>query len=510
MKDLKEYWSLKDYPPRPEQLRIINEINEAMDMGMENIIIEAGTGIGKSAIAITIANMVGSAYILTVTKQLQSQYTNDFKSMLFEMKGRNNYDCLKGGTCDNCSLDIHEKRCPECEYLTNLNVAQDCKTLLTNYHHIYFAGNYAGIYHTRDLLVLDEAHNFEKTIMNLISSTLNRDYIKSNQGIDIFETITNGGTLRSIENPEYWINILEKLIDILKSETPTIFIEKLARDRKISRYNELINHLKKDDWIIELPTKKDILEDKKHLNVEFKPLTIEDYSDSILHFGKTRLFLTGTLGDKDKFCEWIGIDPVKTTHFYVKSPFPLKNRPIICDYVGSMSNNAWKNKRSINKIKEIISTNHPKDKGVIHTSSNEQSWYIKNSLNMNNILVAQGEKRQDIINRFENIETPCILIGAGLKDGVDFKYEKCRFQIIFKMPYPKYSGQIACRSSYDPSWYQYQTIMPLMQAYGRGVRAMDDYCDTYILDSDFERLIHNNYNFFNEYFIEAIQPEGVI
>lgn len=509
MKDLMKYWSLKDYPPRPEQVRIINEINEAIELGIENIIIEAGTGIGKSAIATTIANMVGSTYILTVTKQLQSQYTRDFKSMLFEMKGRNNYFCLKGGTCDNCPLDIHEKRCPKCKYRKNLKIAQTCKTLLTNYHHLYFAGNYAGIYDERDLLVLDEAHNFEKTIMNLISSKLNRDYIKINQGIDIFETITKGGTLRSIENPEYWINILERLIDILKSKTPTNFLKKQERDRKISRYNELINHLKKDDWIIELPTKKDILEDKKHLKVEFKPLTIEDYSDSILRFGKTRLFLTGTLGDKDKFCEWIGINPYKTTHFYVKSPFPLKNRPIILDYVGSMSSNSWKNKVSINKIKEILS-HHPKDKGVIHTSSNEQAWYIKNTLKRSNVLVASGEDRQDIINRFENTKGSFILVGAGLKDGVDFKYDKCRFQIIFKIPYPKFSGQIARRTTYDASWYNYQTIMPLMQAYGRGIRAMDDYCTTYILDSDFERLLSNNYNFFNDYFLEAIQPEGEV
>ena len=47
------FWSLKQYPPRPEQKQIIDEIIEAIEMGFKNIILEAGTGTGKSAIATT-------------------------------------------------------------------------------------------------------------------------------------------------------------------------------------------------------------------------------------------------------------------------------------------------------------------------------------------------------------------------------------------------------------------------------------------------------------------------
>ena len=64
-----QYWSLKQHPPRPEQKKIINEVIEAIEMGFKNIIIEAGTGTGKSAIATTIARYVEDSYILTMTKQ---------------------------------------------------------------------------------------------------------------------------------------------------------------------------------------------------------------------------------------------------------------------------------------------------------------------------------------------------------------------------------------------------------------------------------------------------------
>ena len=47
--------------------------------------------------------------------------------------------------------------------------------------------------------------------------------------------------------------------------------------------------------------------------------------------------------------------------------------------------------------------------------------------------------------------------------------------------------------------------MPLMQAYGRGIRDMDDHCIMYVLDSDFDRLLNQYKYLFNEYFLEAIK-----
>ena len=87
--------------PREGQLEIIADIEEAISKGYKYIILEAGTGTGKSAIASTLARMYESAYILTMTKQLQKQYADEFDFPL--VKGRGNFDCLKDGfevTCD--------------------------------------------------------------------------------------------------------------------------------------------------------------------------------------------------------------------------------------------------------------------------------------------------------------------------------------------------------------------------------------------------------------------------
>ena len=521
--DFNNIWSLREYQPRPEQEKIINEIIEAIEMGFKNIIIEAGTGTGKSAIATTIANYVGDSYILTMTKQLQNQYLDDFDYMLAEIKGTANYSCnLRPVTCDDCmQLDANRGRHSNCKYKQAIEFAKSHPCVITNYDYLFYAGNYAEAFHPRKLLVLDEAHNLEKKIMHLIGKTLNRQMIFKHYGIDIFYPITNGGTLKSIDNVDYWVRTLHEL-ELRARSNAKIAVNRKNREayaKDTLKFQYLITQLEDEEakFIIELPSKKEILKDKQvngkfenGLKAEFKPLTISDYSNQLLHFGDIRLFMTGTLGNKDKFCQWIGIDPKETYYIFVKSPFPKTNRPIIKSYIGSMSgrkgrNPNWRNPTAIKKIQEIIKK-HKHEKGVIHTSSNQQAWFIKKMLNSKNIWVAQGPTREDTIKRFESSHKPIILVGAGLKDGVDFKGDKCRYQIMFKMPYPSLAGkQVNIRMHYDKSWYAYQTIMPLMQAYGRGIRDNEDHCVMYVLDSDFDKLLQQHKYLFNEYFLEAIQ-----
>ena len=548
-----ENWSLKKHLPRPGQEEIIDEIIYAIDEGYTNIILEAGTGIGKSAIATTIANYMETSYIITMTNQLQEQYLNDFEYMLSEIKGRGNYDCLIEGKCEPCSineeyaiqLDSYRKqkkinpkiekpkkpkKCKSCPYTQAVNTALANPVIITNYDYLYYAGNYAAVLPERDLLVLDETHNFEKKMMQLVTVTLNRKTILKDYEFDIFDGLYNGLTLKQMNGPLYWIGVCDKLINLTKiqelqyiEETygsrENILISDSFNDdklnyytRKLDQFNELRKQLKDNDLIIEIPTKKEIQQDdyRVGLKAEFKPLLVKEYSESLLRFGETRLFMTGTLGNKDKFCQWIGINPDETYYIYVKSPFPKENRPIIRDYVGNMKRGNWKNINGLYKIEELLDK-HSTEKGVIHVSSNQQAWWLKQELSCNHkILIASGKDRAKYIEQFEKSRKPAILIGAGIKDGVDFKGDKCRFQILYKMPFPSLAGkQVNIRKRYDLSWYMYQTIMPLMQAYGRGIRDMDDYCTTYVLDADFETLLSNYKYLFNEYFLEAIDGLSV-
>ena len=148
---------------------------------------------------------------------------------------------------------------------------------------------------------------------------------------------------------------------------------------------------------------------------------------------------------------------------------------------------------------------HSHEKGVIHTSSNEQAFWIMENLKDYPLVFVGGDNRNEVLKYFSESSKNLVLIGASIKDGVDFKGDLCRFQIIFKVPYPQLNEQVRYRMELDKSWYYYQAVMAIMQAYGRGIRDKDDYCVMYILDSDFRRLFSHNKIFFNEYFTEALK-----
>ena len=78
---------------RYNQITVLNQICDAFNSGYKYIILEAPTGFGKSPVAIAIAMTLGSSYVCTSTKDLQTQYSRDFP-YLKVAKGKNNFPCL--------------------------------------------------------------------------------------------------------------------------------------------------------------------------------------------------------------------------------------------------------------------------------------------------------------------------------------------------------------------------------------------------------------------------------
>ena len=86
-----------------------------------------------------------------------------------------------------------------------------------------------------------------------------------------------------------------------------------------------------------------------------------------------------------------------------------------------------------------------------------------------------------------------VLISPSMNEGVDLPGDLCRFQIIYKLPYPDLADkQIRLRANADEDWYNYKTALSLIQTYGRGMRFDDDYCMTYLIDSRIRDFILNS------------------
>jgi len=502
--------------PRKGQLEIISKIKNAIDEGYKFIILEAGTGTGKSVIAATLSKIYGPAYILTMTKQLQSQYANEFSYPL--VKGRSNFLCKSAdleASCDtgvcqttpksqkfSCEFGVSKKesgqtffafedsggfpyffKSPDkCNYWEQKADAVNSEITLMNYDYAFLELNYVRHFAKRNFMVLDEAHNIENKLMNRMEVNLLNQRLEK----DIKKTIPP--QMLNYEDPEDWIIFIEILYNACK-DINTKNLPKNRANRILStrfRLGELLNNLEdnSENWVV----------DPTHGGVSFKPLKIDTYAKNMLFkHAETCLLMSATVLNHRLFCKWLGIDYNEAYFLKVKSTFPASRRPVYIKPVGNMSQRSIKYTapKTIPILKKIIE-HHKIEKGLIHTHNYRCQKYIMNHLDNPRLIGHTPVNREMKLMQFEKINRPMVLVSPSMSEGVDLPYEKCQFQVIYKIPFP-YLGdkQINKRKHIDPKWYAYKTIITLIQAYGRGMRAEDDFCATYILDGNMNMLFNN-------------------
>ena len=527
--------------PRPHQLETISEIFDAINKGYNYIVLEAGTGTGKSAIAATLARIYEDAYILTITKQLQNQYLDDFKDYNFALvKGRKNFKCLtyanekidetcdygkcilEAYSCDNrvTMFDYNDKgKEQSCPYHYQKAVGLNSKVVISNYDYMFLELHNPGGFQKRELMIFDEAHNLESKLMDLISLEFTRKDLKEEVGINLSKDVILDLEINGYKS---WIFFVDKIkksyqkqlkeskeaLDNRKVFTLSKKIENLKQ--KIKDFSKFIKYIKVDphNWIVDY--------DKRSQTLSFKPIKVDKYAkDSILRYGDKCIFLSGTILNYSKFAKWLGIEEDEIYAIRRKSPFDIGRNPIKT-YSGL--NMAYKylpksSKKSIPIIKEILEK-HKNDKGIIHTVSYRCKEFLKKELDDKRLIDHNNRNREKILNKFKKSKKPLVLISPSMNQGVDLPGDLCRFQIIYKIPYPRIKDkQTEFRRKDDPFWFQYKTAITLVQTYGRGMRSEDDYCKTYFIDSrlDYYLKVDNARHYLiPDYFKDAINIKPTI
>jgi Rad3-related DNA helicase len=155
----------------------------------------------------------------------------------------------------------------------------------------------------------------------------------------------------------------------------------------------------------------------------------------------------------------------------------------------------------VDRMDEIISGRLDR-KGIIHTGSYarmrtlmERSKYSKYML--------FNERAGDstlIANRFRAAKAPAILISPSFSTGWDFAYDSCEYQIIPKTPFPYSESRVMQERCKDESYRTYLTLTAVSQMIGRGRRAADDRCETFILDNHFPGVFAKGERFMGKAF----------
>ena len=389
----------------------------------------------------------------------------------------------------------------------------------TIYNYKYFLSDlfYSGNIHQRKLLVLDEAHTVESEVADFRSFIIYRDALirlipklqfPNKMEYNIETWIDFGTELR-----KELLKFIDKASDAVegnKSHEPYTeknLIDALTKEKNVAAVIEDMK-CNRNNWIVTNVEKNSSNQLKR---VVLTPLNVSNYFNDILSMGAVTLFMSATILSKNYLCKVIGLKPDQVQFIRVEqSEFPVKNRPVY------LMNVAWLNAKTIgqslpsitNAVNNIMSI-HKNEKGIIHTTSYSQLQFIKDNISKENTarLIETGPMydRNEILQKHSQTTKPTVLISPSLYLGVDLKDYLSRFQIIVKVPYPDLTDRkISAMKERDPKWYNWNTILRLVQAYGRSIRSKDDFANTYILDSSISYLIRNAREMLPKWFLDAI------
>jgi ATP-dependent DNA helicase DinG len=282
---------------------------------------------------------------------------------------------------------------------------------------------------------------------------------------------------------------------------------RLDTERLTTTINSILSNPK--NWIVHnIRTENDEVRE-----VELKPLDISPYCKDVFNRCTKALIMSATILDSRAFCRNVGLNVADVKFIQVQSDFPIENRPVYPLNIAYLNYDNWQRRETKSSIAEAVDNimkAHGKEKGIIHTTSYEQLNFIKENISQDNsqrlLVTGPDLQREEIIDEHINSRKPTVLISPSLYTGIDLKDNLSRFQIITKIPYPNLHDRwIRAKRDIDNGWYEWQTALRLVQAYGRSIRSKEDWAKTYVLDSAFDPFVNKNRNIFPDWFKQAVR-----
>ena len=516
----------KGVTPRAQQTKALNKIEEIWNSGKKIAIGSLPTGIGKSHIAKAVgestrdidptlqryiedysiyatgkdgqcvvaqdfydAESFGS-FILTITKSLQDQYQNLFVDGC-SMKGKNSYQCEID---DNCSVDFapcdlspkQKQRCFGdncCPYYRARNAGLISKSPVLNYSMFL---NLPQFLQKRQILILDEAAEFEDALVSQYSVTLNYKSLRF-----------SGVVVKPLKDESKWLEWLTEVYKDMVTEydaalsdaqiaastggfgsVGSMVIGKIKRLKDlISKIDLVLMHWKSCDFMVESLTAED---------VTFAPYNIAPLARSIFESADKILMMSATLSDVDEYAKALGLKSEEYEYFEIASSFDPKKSPIICSKKYSLNFKTMD--VVLPQLVEAaieICEQHGEENGIIHTHSFKITQEFKRQIGNNPryLFREEGVTNENLMGLHFDSEHPTVLISPSMSRGVSLDDEMGRFQIICKAPFlPLGSKRIARMFKESPKRYTMKCLDTTIQMCGRCTRSVDDHSITYIID----------------------------
>jgi ATP-dependent DNA helicase DinG len=523
---------------RAEQKRAIEHcLDQYINQNKRFVVVEAGTGCGKSAIGLTVGrfmnfhekkldeNYVDGTYFVTTQKILQDQYSKDFGKSMCSLKSSSNYRCSfsKKLNCQESQRALaanpdkksaHFKSCTfNCVYKKTKKEFLESQESVTNFPYFLTEAAYSGKVVPRKFMVVDEAHNIEDELSRFVEVTVSQRFCES--------AIKEKWPVRKTQQFVYkWIRDsyfptvqiklthFEQQLENMGLKSKIKELESLQRQYEMlsSHVEKLSTFLKgydKDNWILEVVEPEGRSKEK----FVFRPIDVAPFAEQFINrLGKRVLFMSATILDKTTFCSSLGLKPSEVSFISIPTPFPVENRPIIFSGVGSMSAKAivMTLPQMAKAVRQILKE-HKGQKGIIHCHTYRVANYLKKHVRSNRLLVHDSSNRDEVLEKHKLSRDATVLLSPSMAEGVDLKGDASRFQIICKVPYPYLGDKIVKKRMYKfPDWYPLQVAKTVVQSVGRSIRNSEDQAVTYILDSDWERFYRRHSKMFPQSFKDSV------
>jgi Rad3-related DNA helicase len=488
------------------------------------VLVQAPTGIGKTLIAVLVAVMLELQMRYTChSKQLQAQFCGDFPDAV-ELLGRNNYVCLKNPRlfpqlsaelctytsphCKTCALKGYgcqpdaEGKCPcreDCPYLVQKRLALNADIAVLNAAYLLHVLNFGGGFSPIQFLTLDEFDLTESALLSMIELRFSEKFLEK-FGLPR----PKWKTKPDHEWAQECLRVVEQRINQLQNAWGIDDLVSLHQlEQKKRQLQFFIREVTEDRWVFDGTT--------------WKPIWVSSYAGHYLwrHVDKV-LGMSATISPWRQLCRDLGVDPSQVESIDVPSVFPADRRPIYYRPVANMNHGSKEAEfptlvAALDKILE----QYRNDKGLIHCVSYDNvNRILELSKYSGRMITHRQSDRQSQLYHFKDSNRPLILLSPSMERGIDLPGDYCRFTVIAKVPFP-YLGdpQVSARlhrsKSAGQTWFDATTARRIVQATGRGMRAPEDHCVSYILDSAFGEFYERNQSMFPRWWRDAlILPKG--
>ena len=496
---------------------------------IDNVIVNAPTGVGKSAVNTALARKSDSAFMTTPQKKLRQQLADDADlNPYYEvLRARRDYICGESGdNCDDCWVNksAYEK-CSDfdgCTYWKQKNKCINDRIAVLTFAYLIVDSQMpdAG-FNNRELLVVDEAQNIDTQAAELY---MGFEISPWELPFDIYNGALKGISQKIKEDDDI-ISVVEKChrraeqyiednqdredvyVELKKCRSFVYSAGQMIRDYKLG--NKWVVNMGFTSWNGQnVPTAK------------CKPISVGYFlRKNVWERAEKRVISTATMmyrTNPEKWCWNIGLDPDRTSVINVSMPFDVSNRPIYTGtIIGNMSSGGddthWP---EIMETIDELANEHVGQRGLIHTASYKRAerFYddaYKFPTLKDNVYLHRTDSSDDIVEEWQKSDKD-IMVTPSMTEGVDLKGDMCRWQALMKVPFPSPAdSRVWYLLNKKPGtgwpWYYEKAACSIVQSAGRAVRSKDDWASFYVLDGAFNKV--RNRVDFPPWFEDAIIDE---